>query len=308
MNVRTTGLQVNILGPTSVIRDGTRVGHPDLGGPKPRQILGILAVRAGTPVPKDQIAELLWDGRPPQGYPRTLESYVCVLRRGLGLTGRGSGISTVLHGYLLDDSLIDVDLITFRHLARSGVAGAGLTDEERLSVLTRAVATVAGDLLASEPYAEWAIVERERFDVELAGVAVDAAACAMRLGRAEDAVRLAHVAIRRDPFAEEAWCALIDALAACGRGSEAIRAYHQLESMLAQELSTAPSWSTEQRYLAALRQTQEARPGHELDPHEELRLLLALVRRTVRRVPGADVVAADRGLVSLAACVGGTSS
>src|SRR4051794_29501900 len=81
-------MYVKLFGSPTVVTDHGSVSVTDLGGVKPRQILEILALSAGSPVPKDRLAELLWDGQPPKSYVATLEGYVCVLRRRLG-QGRG---------------------------------------------------------------------------------------------------------------------------------------------------------------------------------------------------------------------------
>src|SRR5262245_57405388 len=104
-------LRVRILGITAVeTTPGTAV---PVSGVKPRQILGLLAVRPGEPVSKEALAEYLWDGQPPRSYLATLESHVCVLRRQLGvISGRRSALATVSRGYLLDPSLVSVDAWT----------------------------------------------------------------------------------------------------------------------------------------------------------------------------------------------------
>ena len=58
-------LEIRLFGATTASTAQGTVGV-DLGGVKPRQILEILAVSAGAPVPKDHLADLLWDGRPPR--------------------------------------------------------------------------------------------------------------------------------------------------------------------------------------------------------------------------------------------------
>lgn len=294
---------ISILGPTSIVRDGIRLDPHVLGGVKPRQVLEILALDAGNPVPKDRLAELVWDGHPPAGYAGTLQSYVCLVRRALGLVGRRNGIATVMHGYVLDPEVVTVDLTRFRSLVRQQPGdGSGQTGTAaRLDRLEAAVALVSGDLLASEAYASWALRERSHFSQELAGVAAEAAACALQLGRAARAAELAALAIEHDPYAEEAWRCRIEALCAAGRSPEALRAYAELRDLLSEELGTSPSRATTSSYLAALQTSHGAEEP--CGGGDELRLLLALVRRAMLAVPGVDVGAVDLGLGRLAASV-----
>ncbi len=86
------GASVRLFGSTIVIREGTVLTGSALGGVKIRRILRILALQHGSPVPKDTLAELIWDGSPPSSHKSDLESYICVLRRRMGIgSGRHSG-------------------------------------------------------------------------------------------------------------------------------------------------------------------------------------------------------------------------
>src|SRR5438270_1488689 len=110
---------IRLFGPTAVEIDGEVLPAVAVGR-RPRQILEILALSAGVPVGKDRLADLLWEGDPPASYPGTLESYICLLRRSLGLgSGRASALATTSNGYLLDPVGVEVDLLTFRRLVAS---------------------------------------------------------------------------------------------------------------------------------------------------------------------------------------------
>ena len=119
----------------------------------------MLALDLGTPIAKDLLAERLWDGRPPTSYIATVESYVCSLRRRLGLVGGRRGpLATTHHGYLLDPEHVRVDVTSVRSLLAGDVAD-----------VTLALDLMSGELLADEPYAAWASAARESFDELLAG-------------------------------------------------------------------------------------------------------------------------------------------
>lgn len=291
-------MYVHIFGATSVSRGTGPRESRGFGGVKPRQILAILALAGGRPVPKEQLADLLWDGEPPKGYRGTLESYVCLARRALSQAGgRDGGIVTVSHGYLLDPGAVTVDLLVHRELAQQSRAA---TDPEvRLAHAEAAVRLVDGDLLASEAYARWAIQERERFRHELAAIACEGAATAVSLGRHEVALHLARTVLAADPLVEEAWRHLIEALCATGRRAEALRAYHELRDLLAEELGTSPARATTALYLDALA-LDEADAASSMGPREELRMLMHLLRRTVSSFPGVEAPADDGALVRMA--------
>src|SRR4051794_19733562 len=92
-------IEISLFGQVCVRADGQVVDG--LSG-KQRQILAILALDAGSPVSKERLADLLWQGSPPVSYIGTLDSYVCVLRRSLGLkAGRSSQLAPTEAGFLL---------------------------------------------------------------------------------------------------------------------------------------------------------------------------------------------------------------
>ena len=66
-------MELRILGPVQAVRGGRDV---PLGGPKQRAVLALLVLDAGRVVSVGQLAEALWQGRPPPGAPKTLRSYV----------------------------------------------------------------------------------------------------------------------------------------------------------------------------------------------------------------------------------------
>src|SRR4051794_41200574 len=144
-------IQVKLFGPTTVITaDGTALS--DLGGIKPRQVLEILALAVGTPVSKDRLVEQLWGDKPPRTYTGTLENYISLLRRKMGIARRrGSAPATTSHRYLLDATQVEVDLDQFRPLTRPAPS---TRPGDALAGTQQALGLITGELLASKPYAE----------------------------------------------------------------------------------------------------------------------------------------------------------
>ena len=167
-------LKISLFGETVAEFDGRTVSASDMGGSKPRQILEILACELGSPVAKDQLADQLWSGRLPASYVGTLESYVCVLRRSLGSgPDRRAFLRTSSRGYLLDPDRVTVDLAQFRGLASSALVTGG---DASVELSASALGLAKGELLASEPYADWAVRARQSFHRERLDLCVRAAA------------------------------------------------------------------------------------------------------------------------------------
>lgn len=290
-------MQISIFGATTV--HGPNGPIADLGGVKPRQILEILAVAEGAPVSKERLADLLWEGRPPRSHLATLESYVCVLRRGLGARHRrDSGIVTVQQGYRLDPTVLQVDLTCFRALLQQ--ARSTSTDPEvRLALLEQALDLALGDLLVDEHSAAWARAERERARREVLGAQGTAAALALALGRTDTAIRHARAALASDPHAEGALRTLMQALRAAGRRPEALHAFFELRDRLGEDLGVDPDRETTALYLELLR--DEAPAGDATHAREEVRMLVRLLRQAVMATPGVELPQTDRGWARLAA-------
>src|SRR3954453_23243023 len=161
-------ISISLLGPIEVTVDGQPIPPSALAG-RQRQILQILALEAGSAVPKDRLADLLWDGEPPTSYVGTLESYVCVLRRTLGLaSGRSSLVATTAKGYVVDRHAVGVDLSAFRRLIAPAPPASTVTRSasrgrtaprppaaagDGVAATAAALQLVRGELLAEEPYA-----------------------------------------------------------------------------------------------------------------------------------------------------------
>ncbi|MBW3610930.1 MAG: winged helix-turn-helix domain-containing protein [Actinobacteria bacterium] len=108
-----------MLGPLEVLDHGQPVHVP---GSRARSLLTLLALRAGTVVPRDRLIDELWGDRPPANAANALQARVSRLRRLLGpvrLLGRAPG-------YLLAIDPEDVDVTAFEQLAgRDATSGPG---------------------------------------------------------------------------------------------------------------------------------------------------------------------------------------
>lgn len=285
-------IEISLLGTTKVEVDGIVVPEASLGG-RLRQVIEILALNAGTPVPKEVLADYIWEGSPPPTYVGTLESYVCVLRKRLGLVGgRRSALSTRDRGYVLEGDDVRVDLDLFRSLSCPAATG-----RVRVGRALKALDVVRGPLLASEPYAGWAAAAREVFDRELAETLTPVAGLANQLGEHEAARRLARLVVEREPYSETGWQHLIRAHWLSGERGEALRAYSSLREVLLDGLGEEPSPVSQELYLAVLRSQDDNR---QVTQPQEIDLLLRLLRQALESVPGVRVPSQDAALATTA--------
>jgi DNA-binding SARP family transcriptional activator len=288
-------IQVKLFGATTVVTaEGTVLS--DLGGIKPRQVLEILALAVGTPVSKDRLVELLWGDNPPRTYTGTLESYISLLRRKMGIArGRGSALATTSNGYLLDATQVSVDLDQFRRLTQPA---PGTSPEQALAATGQALDLITGELLTSEPYAEWAGDERAGFGAEYLAACNRAAEHALTVGDPHTAITLARRGIETDSISETAWQLLIRGLSATGARSEALRAYLDLRATLIDALGTEPSPTSRALYLDLLAEDRTTTtPTTSIN---EVKTLLALLRDALDGMPHIDLSINDRKLTARA--------
>ncbi len=290
-------MYVKLFGPTRVMPTPAARACDPIKGVKPREILGILASNLGHPISKDALAELVWDGSPPRSYVASLESYICVLRRQLGLpSGRGGALATTSRGYLLDPAVVAVDLVEFRRLMKAAERARGA---ESVRLTQQALELADGPLLASESYVAWADEERRTVIETLVRGCVRAAECAEEVGDHAAAVALAERALEADRLTEPAWLVRMRCLAAQGRRIEALACFAELRSAVADAIGMEPSPEAERLYFSLLRGDRSVEPAAGANT-AELQALLGLLRQALEAVPGATVPDNDRHLSAVA--------
>jgi DNA-binding SARP family transcriptional activator len=293
-------LQVRLFGSTTVnLPDGTVV--TDFGGIKPRQILEILAISVGTPVAKERLADLLWDGNPPRTYIGTLESYVSLVRRRLALTGgRRSALASTTFGYVLDAGLVTVDLDETRRAWRST---ALVSTDTRLRA--EQALMDSPELLVSEPYADWASRERMVFQAEHVLACRRAGEHALAGERPETGIELARRAIASDPMSESSWQLLMRSLNAAGAHTEALRAYADLRNRTVEELGSEPGPATQRLYLEILQ--HDGHGTQASSSTQEVRALLRLLKGALESFPGVELAYDDRRMLRTAERLAGVA-
>ena len=234
-----------MLGPLEV-RDGAGTDVPVVGA-RVRAVLATLLVRAGSPVPLDVLADLVWDGAPPAGYAATLRSHVRRLRAigGPGLSGR---ISARGSGYVIEVDPSELDVLRFEELARRAevAAGEGVWDE------AGHCAQEALGLWRDEPLAD---ISSERLLDQVVPRLVELRArllefwaqAELRDGRFEQLVPRLRELVGEYPLRERFHELLMLALTGSGRQAEALSAYRDARRVLVEELGAEPG--TELRRL-----------------------------------------------------------
>ena len=254
-------LNIDLLGAIDVRGGSARLGARDFGGVKPKQVLEILLLARGRPVPKDRLADMLWGEALPKNVGGALETYVSVLRRRLAPEGRRGHelVITEPDAYRFAVEEIDLDLDRFDRLL---IKAAESDARSARRCLEDALALARGDLIEDEPYAEWVLDLRDVYSDRVLQVMLGAADAA--LADDDDLAGLAHAqaAISKDRFNERAHRTAMVAYYALGRQHEALATFDRCRSMLADELEVEPMPETQALHAAIRRQVdpRELRP------------------------------------------------
>ena len=220
-------------------------------GLRDRVVIEALAVRPGTVVRAESLAEAIWGEAPPPSWPKVVQGCVSRLRKTLG----GEVIETADHGYRLRVHVDHVDHLRFERLVGRARELLTFGEPERAVYLLRE----ALDLWRGEPFRElngWApgLIELERL-VELHRDAEELHVEALlRSGRHDDALAPAMRLVHEAPFRERRWGLLALAQYQAGRQRGALDTLHRARAVMVNELGLDPGPDLAALEQAILRQ------------------------------------------------------
>ncbi|GGQ78075.1 AfsR/SARP family transcriptional regulator [Couchioplanes azureus] len=204
--------EIQLFGRLEVRTRGMRLSGEDLGGAEPRQILALLALHGA--LRKDELADMLWAGRPPVAAEDTMEGHLSLLRHRLDPDADPeSVIATSGGGYALVAEQVRVDVARFEELV---AAASGRTASRALRPLTAAAHLAARPLLEDVDQPRWAADARERYRVRVVTALLDAAGHASAVGDPRTALALSEQALGVDAASERARTIMENARRALG--------------------------------------------------------------------------------------------
>jgi predicted ATPase/DNA-binding SARP family transcriptional activator len=249
--------QVGIEAPGGAFVDTTGLGR--LG----RLALAYLVCERHRPVPRDELAEVLWGENLPRTWETSLRVVVSKLRAWLAGAGldRANALVSAFGCYQLAlpaEAVVDVEqaageLEAARRALAAGDGGAGRAH-------AAAAADAAGKEFLPGVTGAWAEQQQTRLR-ELRVEALETlSAASAAAGDPARALAAAEEAVALEPMRESAHMRVVAAHAAAGNRGAALRAYQRLRDVLAEELGVSPSAQTEAAYLVLL-QDEPAPPA-----------------------------------------------
>ena len=242
-------MEFRILGPVEVWAGGARV---DPGPPRQRGILAALAVDAGRPVAMDTVVDRVW-GPAASGRTRhTLHVYVGRIRRDPRRgrrRSRGGPAPAPLRR------------LRARHRPRPGrracasaawSPGRAATPTRRSELLREALDLWRGTPLADVP-GEWADRVRAGWERQRVDAVVAWAQAELRLGRPDHVIATVGELVTEYPLVEPLIAVQMRALAAAGRGAEALEVFARTRQQLVEQLGVDPGADLRVLHQAMLR-------------------------------------------------------
>ncbi len=268
-------VRVRLLGPFSVVSGGRAAGP--WPRPSARRLCQLVLVSPGRRVSRDLVCEELFGDLDPRAAARSVSKALSMARAALaGLGEPGEPAPALLEAdltHIWANPAVEVDAAEHEQALRAALAmGPG---HERDGLLATALAD-DGELLADEPYADWALRPRERLEAlrQEARVAL-ARDRARGAGDTRPEAQLAAWAAcaEHDPASEEAAAALVRGYFAAGHRELAVRAYERCRAALGELGLGLSPWLEEVYATAAF----EAGPPRTQAPaREELRTVSVL--------------------------------
>jgi TolB-like protein len=200
---------------------------------KAQALLAYLVMQHARPVPREQLAELLWGRSGGEQARRSLRQCLMAVRAALQagdhtLTTEGDSVALV-------GPAMAVDATAFETLAKS----RSQEDLAAAQALYRGE-FLSGLQIASEPFVEWLLVERRRLASAMSEVLYRLAAGRQQAGEIAQAIPVAERLVEIDPLREDGHRLLMQLLTAAGRRDTALTQYARCVDLLRRDLGVAP--------------------------------------------------------------------
>ncbi len=207
------GPSLRVLGPLTLEAD---TGLVDLGGPRQRAVLGLLAAAVGGAVSIDHLIDQLWEDRAPGGPRRTVQTYVSNLRRVLEHVGGGIDRDGEAYRLRLEPAMVDLYRYEQELVAAERAADPQLALTHRRSATSEWRGTpFTGIAETRQLLALTSELEERHLDHETRRLRLEA-----EHGDTAAAVAQLEAITEQAPWLTDNWLTLADLLAARGRLDE----------------------------------------------------------------------------------------
>jgi TolB-like protein/DNA-binding SARP family transcriptional activator len=227
-------MRLELLGPFRLSGGGAGAGQ------LPKKVQGLLAylgMHGGQPIPREQLAALMWSDNGEDQARHSLRQGLVSLRAALAGAGPKLMFADSATVGMNVSGQLSVDVREFELLARS-------TNPEKLSAAAK---LYRGEFLSGlrvycEPFSEWVSMERRQLASAMSDVLYRLAGA--QVDNIEAAIAAAQQLAAFDPLREDGQRLLIRLLAMAGRRDAALKQYTVCATILDRELGVAPEPET----------------------------------------------------------------
>lgn len=235
-------VELRVLGPIEAVVGGRLV---DLGPPKQRVLLTLLASQVGQSMTMEMILEELWTRLPPPSAITSLQAYVANLRRVLEPDRPPRTPATVLRtrgrAYLLDGRVVEVDVDRFGERATAGWQALDRGDpQQALAEFEAGLALWRGEAFADAADATYVAPAVTRLEEMRLSVIERRGAALLAVGAHVLAVAELEAFVQAHPLREYGYELLSLALYRVGRQTDALAVLRANQKRLNEELGIAP--------------------------------------------------------------------
>ncbi|MFF3765527.1 BTAD domain-containing putative transcriptional regulator [Streptomyces sp. NPDC001922] len=217
--------------------------------PKPRQLLALLAARAGQVVPVDHLVDELWESAPPASAVTTVQTYIVLLRRSLARALQVSAAEVARDvlpftgwGYRLAADPGAVDASVFGRFAELGRRALLNGENDKASLmLRRALRIWRGPVLADVRVGPQLLAHRISLEENRLSVVEQRVESDLRLGKHHELIGELSGLVVQYPLHENLYSLFIISLYRAGRPAQALEAFRMLRKNLREELGIDPS-------------------------------------------------------------------
>jgi DNA-binding SARP family transcriptional activator len=232
-------MRFGLLGPLLMLDNDTPCAP---SAPKQRQLLSFLLVHANQFVSFADCIEELWESELPSSVIPTLRTYVMHLRRVLRTVRGPERLVTRGQGYVFHTEPGELDLELFETgVATARRAVANGDDETAARLLTDALALWRGNALTGIVAGPVLRTRLAEFEEHRRSATVQRIEIDLRLGRHHELLGELATLVATYPLHEEFRAAFMTALYRSGRPIPALRVYHELRQLLADQYGLEPS-------------------------------------------------------------------
>lgn len=247
------GLCIRLLGPVTIVNDGKPVA---VTSKKARALVGYLALREGTEVPRSILTGLLWGERSEEQARGSLRQTLSELRAALSASPAPPIAATKESvTWSRGSAWIDAKVLEDAAVAAEDEA------------LRDAAALIGGELMegfsiGEAPFEQWLAAERQRFRLLASTVYAQLMERAEQGGRLDEALAHGLKLLSLDPLQEHVHRALMRLYAAQGRHDAALGQYERCRAELSSQLGVSPDAETDvlARSIRASRREGPAKP------------------------------------------------